>query len=141
MAESKIPKEWGKPLHGKSLFTMHSVREYERMSNEPYFPAYLRLWFFAVANVKPNGHLPLKRGSLLWALGEDVDGVRQPVDSKTVQNAIALAKEKGLLDPESGALCLRPARSIVVQGDGSITPCDRCDRGQKPRAAYLRSVS
>lgn len=136
MNESKVPREWG-----GARWTMHNVREYERMANATYFPDYLRLWFFAVANVRANGHLPLRRGHLCFVLGEDVDGVRQPVDSKTVQNAIALAKEKGLLDSGSGALCLRPARSIVAQGKGEVTPCDRCDRRRQPRAAHLRSVS
>ncbi len=135
--KSKIPAEWGEG----AVFTMVDTAQFRRMSNAPYFDLYLRLWFFAAANAGANGHVPLSRNDLRYALGDDIDGARVPVRSDSVTNAIRAAKAKGLLEPTSTALCLSPSRRITSQGKGDQdAACSRCDKGRKPAAPHLRRV-
>ena len=136
MAESKVPSEWG-----GAPWTMHNVEAYRQMAQEPHFDYFLRVWFFAVANMTANGHATLRQGRVAYALGRTVDGMWVPATPDTVKRAIALAKEKGLLDARSRALCLIPARQVAAQGKGD--PKARCPRHDRPKAASrsLRSVS
>lgn len=141
MAESTIPSEWGPGEPDQPRFTMHNVERYKQMALEPHFDNFLRVWFFAVANMTANGHASLKQGRLAHALGRSTDGMWVPAKPDTVKRAIALAKEKGLLDERSKALCLIPTRMIAAQGKGnSKALCPRHDRKAAAADRHLRAV-
>jgi hypothetical protein len=121
MRVSKVPAEWA-----ADTWTMHRVGAYKQMALAPEFDYFLRVWFFAAANVRANGHAPLKQRMLANALGREVGGNWVPASTHTVRDAIARAKSKNLLDASSRALCLVPSRDIVAQGMGDPSePCLR----------------
>lgn len=76
---TRIPSEWLETSEpGEPIFTMHNIQAYKEMAQEPHFDYFLRLWFFAVANMEANGHATFKQGRVAQALGKCVDGVWVP---------------------------------------------------------------
>jgi hypothetical protein len=123
---TKVPVEWG----GDTFVFVRQSAARDLATSEA-LPQWLRVVYFAYANMTANGHAVLKPRELAAALGRKVDGVWVEPSSQQVSNYIAMAVEKGLLDPASGALCLVVPGEAIAGGLGD--PMARCRRSHERR--------
>jgi hypothetical protein len=119
---SRVPAEWGKPAN----FFFGNRDMFKDMAADDAFPRWLRVTFAAYAHIEANGHAVFRQKRLAFLLGEAVDGVHMPAPRQRVTEAITGAVERGLLLPESKALCLVVPRAAVAYGVGDTT--QRCPR-------------
>ena len=90
------------------------------------FPRWLRVTFAAYSKLEANGHAVFRQQELAGILGEEIDHAWVPTIRQRVREAIDGAIDRGLLEPDSKALCLIVPRSAVLFAVGDpAAPCRR----------------
>ncbi|RHW27823.1 hypothetical protein D0Z08_05865 [Nocardioides immobilis] len=111
---SRVPQEWGK----NPSFFFGNRESFKDMATDDVFPRWLRVTFAAYAHFGANGHATFRQKRLAWLLGEKVGEVMIPTSRQRVREAIDGAVDRGLLMPESKALCLVLPSAVVAFGVG-----------------------
>lgn len=96
-----------------------TLQEFERRAASDKFTQVERVEPAALAFAGKDGHAQFSKGELARILGQHFDdGTFEPVTGPRVSRAIAAAKNRGTLAPESRAHCLVVPAGFASQGLG-----------------------